>query len=83
MRYMCVAFDSAVARVCVCYSGVSQVCVYMMLDNTTSTLRAMLAKKKNGYSFVCLFNLLDLFNIMASMPESIPVYKKARTRPSH
>ena len=31
----CEVFDSAVARVCVCYSGMAHVCVYMMLDTMT------------------------------------------------
>ena len=31
----CEVFDSAVARVCVCYSDVSHVCVDTMLDSTT------------------------------------------------
>ena len=35
VRDTCEVFDSAVARVCVCYSEVSHVCVYMMLDSTT------------------------------------------------
>ena len=32
----CEMFDGAVARVRVRYSGVSHVCVYMMLDSTTT-----------------------------------------------
>ena len=34
----CELFDSVVARVCVCYSGVSHVCVYTMLDSMTLTV---------------------------------------------
>ena len=32
----CEVFDSAVAQVCDCYSDVSHVCVYTMLDSTTA-----------------------------------------------
>ena len=32
---MCEALDSAAARVCIRYGGVSLACVYMMLDSTT------------------------------------------------
>ena len=35
----CEVFDSAVARVCVCYSDVSHVCVDTMLDGTTQTFK--------------------------------------------
>ena len=40
-------------------------------------------RKMCGYSFVCMFDLSVLLKIMACMRESILVYKKTKTRPSH
>ena len=56
----CEVFDSAVARVCVCYNVVSHVCVLTMVDSTTSTLRAMLAKK-NVAILLCTYSIFWIF----------------------
>ena len=40
-------------------------------------------RKICGFSFVSIFDLLALLKIVECMPESILVYKKAKTRPSH
>ena len=48
VRDTCEVFDSAVARVFVCYSDVSHVCVDTMLDSTTVV---------SPYMIVCLYSV--------------------------
>ena len=54
----CEVLDSSAARVCVCYSGVSHVCVYTMLGSTTEGQGAIIFKGDESPTRAPLYTVL-------------------------